>query len=242
MVTPADPHVGFEQDRDRDGLCDKAVITGGLLGAGGADRSRRTITPRPLTATVVADDKPYDTTNAADGALPARSAGVIDGASIICSATAGTFADTHVGTLDRHADQFQRVGRDVGLHGAGDADDQREDTAIPLTATVVADDKPYHTTNAATVHTCEVGGVIDGASISCSATAGTFADTHVGTWPVTPTNFNVTGLTSDYTAPATPTTSAKITAIPLTATIAATTSLAIHSRMQRRCIPARSAG
>ena len=119
------------------------------------------------------------------------------------------------------ADRFQRDGADVGLHGAGDADDERKDYGTLLTATIVADDKPYDTTNAATVHTCQIGGVIDGAGISCSATAGTFADSHVGTWPVAPTDFSVTGLTSDYTAPATPTTSAKITALPLTATIAA---------------------
>ena len=136
--------------------------------------------------------------------------GVIDGAGISCSATAGTFADTHVGSWTVTPTDFAVSGLTADYTAPATPTTSAKITALPLTATIIADDKPYDTTNAATVHTCQIGGVIDGAGISCSATAGTFADTHVGTWPVTPTDFSVTGLTSDYTAPATPTTSAKI--------------------------------
>ncbi|MGE0862557.1 MAG: MBG domain-containing protein [Vicinamibacterales bacterium] len=180
------------------------------------------IMPISLFASVTAADKVYDGNTGATISGCALT-GLIAPDVVTCSAASGAFSDKNVGngktvTLTG----FTSGGPDIGNYIPPAAPTATANiTPLPLTATVVANNKPYDGTTAATLGACSLTGVIGGDNVTCSVNpTGTFDTKDVGNGkPVTVTGFALAGTDAgNYTVPDAPTAVANITPIPLTVT------------------------
>ena len=96
-----------------------------------------------------------------------------------------------------------------------------------VTATVTASNKVYDGTDLATTTSCSLNGVVDDNDVGCAVTSATFSDSNVGTGKNVTANVALTGTSSaDYTLASPVTTTANITALPITVT--ATTSTKVY--------------
>lgn len=164
------------------------VITigqGGLQSSAGyafsfSNAGMLTVTPKALTANVVADNKTYDATTAGSGVVLLN--GVISGDVVGTSGTTFTFADKNAG-----------AGKTVNVNGTTltGADAGNYTLTIPasaladilkkaITANVVANSKTYDGTTAGT-GTVSLNGVVGGDTVGTSGTTFTFSDKNAGT-------------------------------------------------------------
>ena len=184
------------------------TLTGASLAGGDAGNyildsvstATANITVKGLTATVVANNKPYDGNNTA--AISSCSfSGVVNGDTVNCEITnySAAFNDKTVGTAKPvTASGLIKSGADANNYsfngnGTGSADI----TAISLTATVNANNKIYDGTASATLSSCSFTGVVSGDTVNCvtNGYSASFDNQNVGTGkPV-----NASGLTKSGT-------------------------------------------
>jgi hypothetical protein len=151
------------------------------------------ITALEITGSFTADDKTYDGNSSAD--VHTSLDDVLSGDQVSLGGTA-TFADKNVGT-----------GKEVTLTGAALAGDdagnysltstQTTDladiTALGITPGIVANDKTYDGTTAATIASRSLATIISGDQVSLVGGTATFANKNVGTWNVTETGLTLAG-------------------------------------------------
>ena len=140
------------------------------------------VNKKQVTASITANDKPYDgnstaTINACT--IPDK----VGSDDVACTASNATFASSNASS------SAQTVTATVALTGGAAGNYMLTSTTATTTAkinsksvtpSITADDKDYDGTNAATIH-CTVAGVLaaDTANVTCSGT-GTFADSNAG--------------------------------------------------------------
>lgn len=228
-ATFADKNVGLNKD---------VAVTG--LALGGADAlnysltnathtAKADITPKGLTATVVAKDKVYDATDVA-AVTATLDAGVISPDVVAVLVGTATFSDKNVAN-------GKTVTAALSLAG-----DDRTNYSLPATRTalasitpatlvgsVTADDKVYDGTTSATIKTRAVSGVLLTDAVALTGGTAVFADKNVATAPIA---VAVTGLVlsgtdaNNYTVSGTAETAARIT--PATLTLTAKPQTIIH--------------
>ena len=142
------------------------------------------VTPAPLTASVTADNKPYDGNR--DATTYPSLDGVIGDDDVDVHAV-GLFADKSVGTGKTVTATITIDGSDAGNYSVNPTATTTADiTSISLVATVTADDKVYDGTRTATTHP-SLSGVLGGDVVTVQS-EGLFDDENVGTdKPVTAT-------------------------------------------------------
>ena len=140
------------------------------------------VNKKQVTASITANDKPYDgnTTATINACTIPDKVGSDD---VACTASNATFASPNASS------SAQTVTATVALTGGAAGNYMLTSTTATTTAkinmksatpSITADDKDYDGTNAATIH-CSVAGVLaaDTANVTCSGT-GTFADANAG--------------------------------------------------------------
>jgi filamentous hemagglutinin family protein len=140
---------------------------------------RLTVTPKPITGSVAADNKTYDGTTAGTGTVTLT--GVIAGDTVGTAGTTFTFADRNAG-----ADKSVAVagttltGADAGNYTLSvPASALADILARAITASVAVDNKTYDGTTAGT-GTVTLTGVIAGDTVGTAGTTFTFADRNAG--------------------------------------------------------------
>ena len=138
-----------------------------------------TVTPKSLTATVVADNKTYDGTTAATGSVALN--GVLAGDNVGTGGITFTFADKNAGTGKTVAVGGTLTGADSGnytltLPASALADILQK----ALTASVTANSKTYDGSTAAT-GALTLNGVVAGDTVGTAGSTFTFADKNAGT-------------------------------------------------------------
>jgi filamentous hemagglutinin family protein len=139
-----------------------------------------TVTPKALTANVVADNKTYDGTTASSGVVSLN--GVISGDVVGTSGTTFTFADKNAGTAKTvNVSGTTLTGADAGNYTvtipAGVLADILKKA---ITADVIANNKTYDGTTAATGNVI-LSGVVNGDKVGTSGTTFSFSDKNAGT-------------------------------------------------------------
>ncbi|MGE3190080.1 MAG: MBG domain-containing protein [Vicinamibacterales bacterium] len=179
-------------------------------------------TPKEVTVSITADDRAYN-----GGDVATLNSIVVNGllaahaGQVSATASSATFDDKNV------ANGKEVTGTGLALTGpkaynytltTTTATTTASVTPLPITATVLADDKPYDGTTTATVHSCALVGVLGNDDVSCSVNpVGTFDTAAVGTGKsVSVTGFTISGLDAgNYTVPVEPTAMAAITPRPI---------------------------
>ena len=181
-----------------------------------------TVNKKALTATITADNKPYDGTAAAVDHATLGS-GVINGEDVSLVDGTATFASKNVGTQTVTDTGLSLTGTDAGNYTVNStATATATISPIALTATITADDKPYDGDTTAVDHATLGSGVINSEDVSLVDGTATFASKNVGTQTVTDTGLSLTGADAgNYTVNSTATATATISPIALTATITA---------------------
>jgi len=176
---------------------------------------------KTVTASVTAQNKTYDGTNAAT-ITGCSLTGVDSGDNVSCTTGSATFDNKNVGT----GKSVAATGITLGGSDAGDyalastnAVTTANITAKDITATVVASNKIYNGTVAAVITGCSLTGVFSGDSVTCTAT-GVFDDKNVGINKTVTTTVSLVGTgAGNYQLPQPiVTTTASITAKALTVT------------------------
>ena len=196
-----------------------------------------------LTATLTANDKPYDgNITEPDASMSCSLTGVLagDSANVSCAASSGTFNSKDVATANQVTATVTISGTAAGnytLGAAGTAISSTSSTATAhittraITATLTASGKTYdgNTTEPDASMSCSLTGVLasDSANVSCAASSGTFNSKDVATANQVTATVTISGTAaSNYTLGAagttTPSTSstatAHITTRPITVT------------------------
>ncbi|MCB2378536.1 YDG domain-containing protein [Hymenobacter sp. BT635] len=216
---------------------DKTVTAAGLALTGADALNYRvnptatttaTITPRPLSIGISASSKLYDGTRSATttALLPAGS-GQVPGDDLAVSSSNGEFDTRNVGAA-------KPVTATVAISGGADqlnyfplsstAATTASITPVALGAAITASDKIYDATTLATIATRTLTGVIADDEVSLSGGTASFASAAAGTGKsVTANNLTLLGQDAgNYTITGTASTTAAITAKPVTAALAAT--------------------
>lgn len=145
-----------------------------------SDAGTLTVTPKPVTASVAADDKTYNGSTAGTGSI--SSAGFLSGDDVTITGTTYTFSDKNAG-IDKTVTISGATlsGIDAGNYILTVPTNTLADIiAKAIGATVVADDKIYDGTTSATGSLTLNGGVA-GDDLSTSGTTFTFSDKNAGT-------------------------------------------------------------
>ncbi|MBX7489857.1 filamentous hemagglutinin N-terminal domain-containing protein [Qipengyuania sp. GH25] len=144
-----------------------------------SDAGTLTVTPKPVSASVAANDKTYDGTTAGTGDI--SSTGFLVGDDVTITGTTYTFSDKNAGT-----DKTVTIGgatlsgSDAGNYTLTIPTSMLADIfAKAISASVVADDKTYDGTTAA-IGSLTLNGVVAGDDLGTSGTTFTFADKNAG--------------------------------------------------------------
>ncbi|MGE3404662.1 MAG: YDG domain-containing protein [Vicinamibacterales bacterium] len=212
---------------------DEKTVTASLT-LGGADQANYAvnatatdladITPLALTASITANDKAYDGTNAATLTGGANLTGVIAGDDVTASVGAATFGDKNVGDEKTVTANLTLSGADQGNYSfSGSATDLADITPLALTASITANDKVYDGTNAATLTGgANLTGVIAGDDVTAAVGGATFDNKNVGDEKTVTASLTLGGADqANYTVNASATDLADITPLALTASITA---------------------
>ena len=199
------------------------TITGITLG--GADggnysftstTTKASITTRPITVTAAANTKTYD------GLLTAAGTPTVTSGTLAAGDT-GTFTETY----DNKAVSSSRVLTPAGTIADSLSADMTANYAITfstistgvisvktLVASIIASNKNYNGTAAATISSCSLSGVVGSDDVSCTGGTATFDNANAGTGKtVTAAGLSLTGADAgNYTANSTATTVANIIA------------------------------
>ncbi len=179
------------------------------------------ISAKPLTPSASTASKVYDATTAAT--ITNRTlVGVIGADDVTLAGGTASFADKNVGVGKLvTATGLYLTGSSAGNYtAASTATTTATISAKPLTLTASAANKVYDATTAATLTARTLTGVIGADDVSLAGGTASFADKNVGTAKlVTATGLYLTGTAAgNYTAASTTTTSADVSAKPLTLT------------------------
>ncbi|QJX48210.1 T9SS type A sorting domain-containing protein [Hymenobacter taeanensis] len=182
------------------------------------------ITPKPLVATVTALNKEYNgTTTALINGLSLS--GIVESDAVSFTINALNFSDKNVGSGKTvTASGLELAGTDKGNYSltSTSASTTADITAKALTIAITADNKTYDGSTSATTHASIESGLVDNDVVTVSAGGGSFEDKNVGTNKVVTANVSKAGADAgNYTANATATTKANITAAELTASFTA---------------------
>jgi predicted RecA/RadA family phage recombinase len=184
-----------------------------------------TVNPATVTASVTASNKVYNQSTAAT-ITQCQLTGVIPGDSgqVSCSATGAAFSDKNVAN-------GKTVTASVGLSGAAAGNYSLASSSVTTTAnitaralnvTATASDKVYDRSTAASVVFGD--NRISGDVFTISYTAATFASRNVGAWTVSVSGIGLTGTDAgNYSPNTSASSSASITARPITVTAIAAT-------------------
>ena len=172
-----------------------------------------------VTASITANDKTYDGTTAATFSCALD--GVVSGEVVNCTGGTASFDDKNVDTGKIvTATGFSLSGADADNYALNNtsATDTADITPLAITGSITAANKIYDGTAAATILTRTLDGAISGDDVSYVGGTATFADKNVGTSKnVTATGLSLAGDDAgNYMVDSTATTTADITARPLT--------------------------
>jgi hypothetical protein len=181
------------------------------------------ITPAPLIAVTIANNKTYDGTVAATGS--ATLTGVVTGDNVSLSGGTYQFADKNAGTAKPvSVSGLTLSGSDAGNYTLTDLSTTANITPALLTLAFTPGNKTYDATVAANATLGALSGVISGDQVSVSSPGQfAFADKNAGTnKPVTETGITLAGsAASNYTVVGAPTATATISPATLTDTYVA---------------------
>ena len=217
----ADANVGTAKDVTATGITLAGDDAGNYTLSNTNATTTASITRKTLTAEVWAADKYYDGTSKAwikQCALP----GVVSPDVVTCSATDASFAEAYIGKgILVTATGITLAGGDAAKYklSSSIATDTANINPKPLMAVVTVSDKLYDGTTYARLSGCSLPDVVSPDLVTCSATSASFADDDIGTAkPVTATGIKLAGVNvNKYTLiSTTATTTANITARPLT--------------------------
>ncbi len=192
------------------------------LSSGDTLSTTASITAKSVTGSFTANNKVYDGTNVATIATRALT-GAVPGENVTLTGGTATFADKNVGTGKTVTGTgFTLGGADAGNYSLASTTPTTTAniTAKSLTGSFTAANKVYDGTTAATVSSPALSGVITGDAVSLSITSASFGSAGVGSGKtVTGTGFSLTGAQAgNYTLAGVTTTTANITARPITVT------------------------
>lgn len=139
-----------------------------------------TVTKKNLTATITADDKPYDGNNTASISNCSLNS-LVNGDGVTCAASGGTFINGNAGTGIIVSASVDLVGDSGNYTVTSPVTTAANITALPITVTAVTDTKVYDGTtaaSAATVVPTITGSLVDGDVANFTQS---FADRNVGT-------------------------------------------------------------
>jgi hypothetical protein len=152
------------------------------------------ITALEITGSFTADDKTYDGGTSAD--VHRSLNGDLSGDDVQLDGGTATFADKNVGTgKEVTLTGATLAGEDAGNYSltSTQTTDLADITALGITAGIVANDKTYDGTTAATIASRSLATFIDGDQVSLVGGTATFANKNVGTWNVTETGLTLAG-------------------------------------------------
>ena len=177
------------------------------------------ITPAPLAASFVANDKDYDGTANATGQTSFTGKVGTDDVNV---STAATFADKNVGENKLVTATFTLSGTDKGNYTVNSpTTDTATITAKQLTGTITASSKVYDGGNAATVSK-NLTGAVAGDDVTLTVSGAAFDSKTVGTGKTVTATLSLTGIdATNYTVNATATSLADITAKPVSGSFTA---------------------
>jgi len=178
------------------------------------------VTQRPITVTAAANTKTYDGTLSAAASPTVTSGNIVAVDSAIFSET---YTSKTVGSGKILVPAISITDGNGGNDYSVTLANANAGTINPLaiSGAITANNKVYDTTTTATI-SCSPAGVVTGDVVNCTATAANFSDKNVGTGKtVTATGVSLSGTDAgNYSASMTSTTTASITAAPLTVTAA----------------------
>jgi hypothetical protein len=186
------------------------------------------ITPAPLTVTAKDESKLYGSTFNFNGTEFTTSPSVLlSPEDIITSAT--LTSEGAVATASTTGSPYPIVVSDLQGVGLGNynisyVNGSMSVTQKVITATITADNKVYDGTTNATTTNCTLNDVTNGDDVSCIASNATFADRNVGDGKLVTADVTLDGTdAANYTLTSPVTTTANITARPITVTATTTT-------------------
>ncbi len=179
-----------------------------------------TINPASLTITADNESKTYGDTYTFNG-TEFNATGLIKGTSdSVTSATltsAGTVASAAFGTYPINISNV--VGTGLSNYNISYNPGTLTVGTKTVTATITAESKQYDGTNTADITSCTVNGAVNGDNLTCTASNGTFSDKNVGNGKTVTADVTLVGTNAgNYTLTSPVTTTANITAAPLTVT------------------------
>jgi|GEM_PF-321785 len=217
-ATFADKQVGDEKTVTVTGLSLNGADAGNYV-VNTIATAKADITPRALTVTASGINKVYDGTTVASVTLATNK---LDDDTVSASYTSATFADKNVGTAKTVIVTGITIsGADAANYTANTtASTIATITAKALTGSITAANKVYDGTNAATIATRTLSGVVSGDDVSLTGGTATFANKNVGAGKlVTATGLSLGGANAaNYTVNSSATATANITARALTVT------------------------
>jgi hypothetical protein len=206
------------------------VVTNSCGSATSTPLAVLTVNKKTLTVTgVTANNKVYDgnttaTLNTGSAALSGLVAG-LSSVTLNTGGATGTFADKNVGTGKTVTVAGLTIsGADAANYNLTQPTGITANiTALVVTGSITANNKVYDATNAATIATRSLSGVIAPDVVSYTGGTATFSDKNVGTGKtVTTTGLSLSGADAgNYTVNTTATTTADITALAITGSITA---------------------
>ncbi len=184
----------------------------------GVNTTTADITAKQLTASIVAENKVYDGSDAATATGSVPSSDVISGDEVSVSVSDAKFNNANVGTGKAVTANVAISNTNYSLSSAT-ASTTADITAKQLTASIVAENKVYDGNTSATLSSQSVSGMVNGEKVGLAVTAANFASSERGTHTVTATGLSLTGagdVIRNYSLPsgATATTTATIFAVP----------------------------
>ena len=141
------------------------------------------ITPKPLTASIVASNKVYDGT--ASASVTCSLTGVVGTDNVACSAASANFSQAGAGTgLTVTATGITLSGTAAANYSLSSptATTTANITPKPLTANIAASNKIYDGTASASV-TCSLTGVVGTDNVTCSTASANFSQAGAGNGP-----------------------------------------------------------
>jgi hypothetical protein len=219
----ASPNVGTGITVTASGITLSGSSAGNYQLASTTATATANITAATVTASVTAANKVYNGNTVAT-ITGCSLSGVVNGDTVTCAAASGAFASAGVGTgITVTASGITLSGSSAGNYvlASTTATTTANITAATVTASVTASNKPYDGTTTATITACSLSGVVNGDTVTCSAASGAFASANVGTGiTVTASGITLSGSSAgNYVlGSTTATTTANITAVPLSIT------------------------
>src|SRR5204862_5406 len=140
-----------------------------------------TIAKKALTASITADDKPYDGTAAATISACAVTGMVSGDEAVGCTATGGAFSSKTAGIGKTVTANISLTGTAAGNYSFNStASDTADISKLAITGSITASNKVYDGNTSATISGRSLFGVLVGDTVSLTGGTATFADKNDG--------------------------------------------------------------